>query len=412
MVITSNLLLISTATAGALIISGIVGIRNNLSQEATETLLFFGSFILAAIASILFGFPVAAALIGIPSIGFVLYYKSLSATSSQLDVIYSVAKEFLFLGLFISCLLLFSKELRGIFNLLATNPDYFIILSAIIAGTNIILHMLDVAPTTRYYLTRVFYLFFLISVLMLAGVEALFIVVIAATGAVKAIPHIRAAIPKSQLIKFSDQYFTTLLIVALVRFFLIQPYQVPTGSLEPTVMPGDFLLVNQYAYGIRLPLNQKVIIPIGTPARGDIAVFQHPSSPEKLVKRVVGLPGDHIVYRNKQLIINGLPVAQSSTINTSQATSAKDAIIQLTEYLPGKTHQIQITPYTRGTDTVDVVIPPNHYFMMGDNRDNSGDSRIFGPVSEDLLIGKAFFVWMNWNPNTGFVDYERIGQNL
>ena len=172
-------------------------------------------------------------------------------------------------------------------------------------------------------------------------------------------------------------------------------------------MPGDFLLVNQSAYGLRLPITQTQIIPIGTPKRGDIAVFQSPVGEEKLVKRVVGLPGDHLVYKNKQLIINGIPVSQEA----SSGQSLSSTKMRLTEYLPGKTHDIFIQP-TGANDSVDISIPEGHYFMMGDNRDNSGDSRIFGPVDQKFLIGKAFFIWMNWNPQSGEINEARIGQSL
>jgi signal peptidase I len=172
-------------------------------------------------------------------------------------------------------------------------------------------------------------------------------------------------------------------------------------------MPGDFLLVNQYAYGLRLPITQTQILPIGKPKRGDIAVFQSPVGEEKLVKRVIGLPGDHLIYKNKQLIINSIPVSQTASSNQNTDGSQ----MRLTEHLPGKTHDILIIP-NGSNESIDISIPEGHYFMMGDNRDNSGDSRIFGPVDEKFLIGKAFFIWMNWNPQSGEINESRIGQSL
>ena len=210
-----------------------------------------------------------------------------------------------------------------------------------------------------------------------------------------------------------------MLIVLVIRSFLVQPYRVPSGSLEPTIRPGDFILVNQFAYGLHLPLLNKKIVEIGEPERGDITLFQFPKNPAIVyIKRVVGLPGDSIEYRHKQLYINGEPAVQSFNEGQSDFLSKetrkdpKEKLIVKTENLSGITHQILIDQNKPESENFYFVVPEGHYFMMGDNRDGSYDSRYWGFVPEENLIGKALFVWFSWDSKNYTVAWRRIGQWL
>jgi signal peptidase I len=214
------------------------------------------------------------------------------------------------------------------------------------------------------------------------------------------------------IIELSRSFFPALLLVWVIRSFIIQPYRVPTGSLEPTVMPGDFIAVMQYSYGLRVPVINHKIAKVGEPKRGDIALFHWPVDTSKLfVKRVIGLPGDHIVYKDKMLTINGKPMTQEDigkAIDIEQdGTSEVD---QKIEHLDGVTHNIFIKPDISDLTDVDVVVPEGHYFMMGDNRDDSDDSRSWGFVPETFFIGKAFGIWMSWDSLDYRIRWNRIGK--
>ena len=207
-------------------------------------------------------------------------------------------------------------------------------------------------------------------------------------------------------------FFPIFLIVLLIRSFIIQPYRVPTGSLEPTVMSGDFIIVNQYVYGLRLPVINKKIVEIGSPKRGDIALFRYPDDPRMIyVKRVIGLPGDHISYRSKTLTINGKVAQQFDLGMDMEAGRDPHSSVQLkTEMLGEVSHSIFIRPHYREFEEFDIIIVPSRsYFMMGDNRDNSNDSRVWGVVPEKNLIGKAIGVWMSWDHSNKTIRWKRIG---
>ena len=376
------------------------------AKNITEPSIYFGALLSGF--SIFYFFGAMAAVLTILPLS--LYGVAAQYQNSHKSVlqksIYDTSKEFLVLLSFVFLISTFSEQMRSLFNFIIANPLICIGATAVMGSINIGLKYCNISAHQKI-LNKTFYVLFLMTYINLYNVESLFVVITLVSGVVKFTPYLQNMMQKSVIREFSNQYFIPLFIIAMIRFFVIQPYQVPTGSLEPTVMPGDFLLVNQSAYGLRLPITQTQIIPIGTPKRGDIAVFQSPVGEEKLVKRVVGLPGDHLVYKNKQLIINGIPVSQEA----SSGQSLSSTKMRLTEYLPGKTHDIFIQP-TGANDSVDISIPEGHYFMMGDNRDNSGDSRIFGPVDQKFLIGKAFFIWMNWNPQSGEINEARIGKSL
>jgi signal peptidase I len=218
----------------------------------------------------------------------------------------------------------------------------------------------------------------------------------------------------SIFIEYSRSFFPVLFIVLIIRSFIIQPYRVPTGSLEPTILPGDFIAVNQFAYGLRLPIGNFKIVPIGEPKRGDIVLFHWPVNPSIIfVKRVVGLPGDHIIYQNKILTINGKVAPQQAitTILDIEPDYPPIPVEERSEDLLGVTHNIQVRTDGGGeTANIDIVVPPNCYFMMGDNRDNSDDSRMWGCVPEANLVGKAFVIWLSWDSEQHSLRWRRIGK--
>lgn len=221
------------------------------------------------------------------------------------------------------------------------------------------------------------------------------------------------------IVENARSFFWVLLVVWVIRSFIIQPYRVPTGSLQPTVKPGDFILVNQYAYGLHFPIGNAKFLNVGEPKRGDIVLFYAPPNPSiVLVKRVVGLPGDHVEYRNKVLYINGKEMPQTllgKAIDDEPAMGAMPEehipVDVKEENLDGVIHKIFIASDTPGlNEDIDVQVPPDHYFMMGDNRDNSDDSRTWGFAPAHYLIGKAILTWMSWDAIKNEIRWDRIGQ--
>ena len=216
------------------------------------------------------------------------------------------------------------------------------------------------------------------------------------------------------LVEYARSFFPIVLIVLLLRSFIAEPFRIPSGSMMPTLLVGDFILVNKFTYGIRLPVINKKIIELSKPNRGDIVVFRYPKDPTvDYIKRIVGLPGDKVVYSNKKLTINDLPVQQTS-LGSYQGLGQGEEMSgaeDLLENLTGVEHRILIR---NGTPTVEFVyvVPEGNYFAMGDNRDNSNDSRYWGPVPEANLVGKAFFIWMSWDWQNKGVGFDRIGAVL
>ena len=215
--------------------------------------------------------------------------------------------------------------------------------------------------------------------------------------------------------------FPVILIVFLLRSFLFEPFKIPSGSMIPTLMVGDLILVNKFHYGVRLPVINKKILANNDPKRGDVMVFRYPPDPRlDYIKRVVGLPGDEITYANQKLSVNGQPVAVASLGEYYDEDSLRYAP-QWSEKLGDVEHKILVNPRLQaayGGDTksfphhancrysvegVSCKVPAGHYFMMGDNRDNSQDSRYWGFVPDENIVGRAFFVWMN------FGNLGRIG---
>lgn len=216
------------------------------------------------------------------------------------------------------------------------------------------------------------------------------------------------------LVDYARSFFPVILAVLLFRTFVVEPFRIPSGSMMPTLLVGDFVLVNKFAYGLRLPVTDAKIVDIGEPKRGDIAVFKYPPNPkEDYIKRIVGLPGDTISVRNDQLYVNGKPAVQDyvGPDNDKDPESVKTAQaggIVRTEHLGGVDHRIIVLPPFMRASQADGtwVVPQGYYFGMGDNRDNSSDSRFWGPVPEKDLRGKAFLIWFS------LADLKRIGTVL
>ena len=253
----------------------------------------------------------------------------------------------------------------------------------------------------------------------------LFILVVA-TGVVWSFDHFwarkrRPADAKDPWwVEYGGSFFPVILAVFLLRSFLVEPFKIPSGSMIPTLLVGDFILVNKYTYGVRVPVINKKIVELNSPQRGDVVVFRYPPDPSlDYIKRVVGLPGDKIVYRNKKLTINGQEIAQKKiedyldrdrmfyTPRFMETLGSVEHHILVEPDAPPFIQQIARFPYSNkcnyNGEGVSCEVPTGHYFMMGDNRDNSQDSRFWGFVPDENLVGKAFFIWFN------FGDLKRIG---
>ena len=179
----------------------------------------------------------------------------------------------------------------------------------------------------------------------------------------------------------------------------------------PTLHVGDFILVNKFTYGIRLPVVNRKVIPLGNPARGDVVVFRYPPNPSvDYIKRIVGLPGDRISYRDKVLRINGKQVALERIGGIAENSNGR-RVLRFMETLGEHRHPIQWLVDRPSADG-EVVVPQGHYFVMGDNRDNSRDSRFWGFVPDGNLVGKAFFIWMSWDGERHWIDFSRIGKTI
>lgn len=217
------------------------------------------------------------------------------------------------------------------------------------------------------------------------------------------------------LIEYSKAFFPVILIVFVLRSFVLEPFRIPSGSMLPSLHIGDFILVNKFIYGIRLPIIDDKIIDISEPKRGDVMVFRFPHDESiNYIKRVVGLPGDEIEYKDKTIYINGKKMAQSPAGDgILQGIGYTDPPIRhYTEQLGRENHSI-LRDSERPSTNMRFSVPAGHYFVMGDNRDYSNDSRYWGFVPEKNIIGEAIFIWFSWDyQQGGGVSWSRIGDTI
>ena len=215
----------------------------------------------------------------------------------------------------------------------------------------------------------------------------------------------KAVLAEPIIVEYSISFFPVLAIVLVLRSFLFEPFQIPTGSMIPTLAVGDFILVNKFTYGIRLPVVGTKIVDIAEPKNGEVMVFIPPHQDEYFIKRVVGIPGDTVRYQDKTLYINGK--RQNQTF-VAQIPPVNPRVLQYREKLGNIEHLIQRNPY-RETSVDEWVIPEGHYFMMGDNRDQSSDSRYWGLVSEHNIVGRAVAIWLHKKPGLRLPEFSRNG---
>ncbi len=217
---------------------------------------------------------------------------------------------------------------------------------------------------------------------------------------------------ESVMVEYARSFFPVILVVLILRSFIVEPFRIPSGSMMPTLLSGDFILVNKFDYGIRLPAMNTKVIDIGDPERGDVVVFRYPEDPSlDYIKRVIGVPGDTVVYRGKQIFINGEPVILTDMgeyVGVGEAASMSGIANRYKEKLGESEHEI-LTVRARPAITWSGTVPEGEYFVMGDNRDNSNDGRVWGFVPDENLVGRAFMIWMNWDSVQSRISFERIG---
>lgn len=244
-------------------------------------------------------------------------------------------------------------------------------------------------------------------------------------------------------LEFGRSLFVVLLLVLVVRSFVVEPFRIPSPSMAPTLLPGDFILVNKFAYGLRLPVTHTEVLDLGEPERGDIAVFRWPMDPgQDFIKRIIGLPGDVITYKSHHLYVNGhavpadkigpyngdgVPVKQQviayqehlashdHTILKVQGISQRRRVMEYIRYWVrhfGENAQDKLNVTVRKNGAVSWRVPEGMYFVMGDNRDHSLDSRFWGFVPEDNLVGPAFLIWLSIDWSSFDPRWSRFGEVL
>jgi len=224
-------------------------------------------------------------------------------------------------------------------------------------------------------------------------------------------------------VEYAKSFFPVILIVFFLRSFLVEPFKIPSGSMVPTLLIGDFILVNKYTYGIRIPIINKKVLELNTPKRGEVMVFRYPDDPSlDYIKRVVGVPGDKIGWIDKRLFINGVEAPRRTLpdylhperIHYSrrfmETTGEVEHAILVDDDAPAGIAFVKAFPFRENciynSVGVECTVPPGHYFMMGDNRDNSADSRVWGFVPDDNIVGRAFFIWFNFSEPSRFGSFK------
>ncbi len=250
-----------------------------------------------------------------------------------------------------------------------------------------------------------------------------------------------ALTPEPGTVDYARSFFPVALVVLLLRSFIFEPFRIPSDSMMPTLLDGDFIVVNKYAYGLRLPVINKKVVAVGEPQRGDVVVFRYPPNPSvNFIKRLVGLPGDHVEVRDNHIYVNGQPVESQPSkerfsdgcyVNFMQAKEKLGDHEHIAMYCPVAIDRQPVLPscnrrgvrgYVCGDEDAqgggkigpfDGIVPPGHYLMMGDNRDNSDDGRSWGYVPEENLVGRASRIWFNWDlGRSGGPKWSRIGTKI
>jgi len=236
-------------------------------------------------------------------------------------------------------------------------------------------------------------------------------------------------------VEYAASFFPVLLVVFVLRSFVAEPFKIPSSSMRPTLEVGDFILVNKFIYGLRLPIVEAKVVPLSDPQRGDVVVFRYPVNPtQDFIKRVVGVGGDVVTYQDKKLSVNGVPLPEKSdgtysylenlrfetlqkSIETATAKDGPHAYTVGVNPQAAPVYPQNVRPFP-GRENCDYnergftcKVPAGHYFMMGDNRDNSDDSRYWGFVPDDHLRGKAFFIWFNWDDISNLA-FKRVGSGI
>ena len=209
---------------------------------------------------------------------------------------------------------------------------------------------------------------------------------------------------------FSSSIFPILLFVLLIRSFIVEPYKIPSGSMIPTLMIGDFILVDKNIYGYKIPLTNVTLIENEEPNRGDVVVFKYPENQNiNYIKRVIGLPGDTILYKDKKLFINDQENILKKINHKFNPIEIADGTVFVEK---GSNKDYLILNQTSPSFNFRYTVPPDTYFVLGDNRDNSNDSRYWGPVPKENLVGKAFYIWMFWNFDSYYSFFDRVGTKI
>ena len=223
---------------------------------------------------------------------------------------------------------------------------------------------------------------------------------------------------RPKLVQWSIELFPVLLLVLVFRGFIFEPFRVPSNSMMPTLLTGDFILVNKFDYGFRLPITNTKLVEFSKPNRGDVIVFRYPNyeknpgySGVDFIKRIVAGPGDVISYKNDQLSLNGKSmnikkIGPYSAVDSGKPMNNYQLVQELLDSMP---HEMLLNPNGQSKEIPEITIPDGHYFVMGDNRSHSSDSRFWGFVPEDYIIGRAIGIWMHWDWNYNTMQFSRIG---